>query len=64
MRFIGLYIFIFFICVSCQKETINPYDNPDLLPPLEDTTTYFSDSTNFAAIYKNVFVPHCANSGC
>ena len=64
MRFIGFYIFIFFICVSCQKETINPYDNPDLLPPLEDTTNYFSDSTNFAAIYKNVFVPHCANSGC
>ena len=50
--------------MSCQKETINPYDNPDLLAPLEDTTTYFSDPTNFAALYNNIFVPHCANSGC
>ena len=64
MRFLSCYIFIFSICVSCQKETINPYDHPDLLAPLDDTTTYFSDPTNFAAIYNNIFVPHCANSGC
>ena len=49
---------------SCQKETINPYDNPDLSAPLDDTTSYFSDPENFAAIYNDVFLPHCANSGC
>ncbi len=64
MRVIGLYILFLFFCISCQKETINPYDNPDLLPPLEDSTSYFSDPTNFAALYNNIFVPHCANSGC
>jgi hypothetical protein len=49
---------------SCQKETINPYDNPDLYPPTGDSTAYFSDPTNFAAIYSNIFLPHCSNSGC
>ena len=61
-------ILLFFIILisflSCQKESINPYENPDLYPPTGDSTAYFSDPTNFAAIYSNIFLPHCSNSGC
>tara|TARA_B100001094_G_scaffold160563_1_gene155300 strand:- start:14 stop:991 length:978 start_codon:yes stop_codon:yes gene_type:complete len=57
-----LLIIIFFF--SCQKEKINPYDNPNLYPPELDTTIYFSDPTNFASIYNDIFLPTCANAGC
>ena len=59
-----LFLLIIISLFSCQKEKINPYDNPDLYPPDGDTTVYFSDPTNFASIYNNVFFPTCANSGC
>lgn len=59
-----IFLFIIMLLFSCQKESINPYDNPDLDPPTEDTTSYFSDSTNFASIYNDIFLPYCANSGC
>ena len=59
-----LFLLIIISLFSCQKETINPYDNPDLYPLTGDTTIYFSDPTNFASIYNDVFLPTCANSGC
>ena len=61
---------IFFLTIitimifSCKKESINPYNNNDLKPPIGDTSTYFNDPTNFASIYSNIFLPYCANSGC
>tara|TARA_B100000902_G_scaffold396682_1_gene458376 strand:- start:15013 stop:15984 length:972 start_codon:yes stop_codon:yes gene_type:complete len=58
-----LFIFIV-ILYSCKKESINPYKNPDLYPPLVDTSIYFSDSSNFSSLYNNIFAPYCANSGC
>ena len=61
-------ISIIILCIifgsSCKKESINPYDDPNLYPPLEDTTNYFSNPTNFSSIYNNIFLPYCANSGC
>ena len=59
--FVGLILLSF---LSCQNEKINPYENPDLLPPNQDTIHYFSDPTNFASIYNDVFLPTCANAGC
>lgn len=51
--------------MGCAKDEaiINPYvgsydDNP------LDSASQFSDSTNFASLYNNVFLPYCANSGC
>ncbi len=49
---------------SCKEEVLNPYDNSDLNPPVEDTTNYFNDPTNFSNLYNDVFQPYCANSGC
>ncbi len=59
-----LFLLIIISLFSCQKEKINPYDNPDLQPPTGDTSVYFSNPTNFASIYNDVLLPHCANSGC
>ena len=49
---------------SCKKDKINPYDDPNLNPPQEDTTSYFTNATDFSALYNDVFMPYCANSGC
>ena len=60
-------IYILIICVlsSCIKEdTINPYNDPILDPPIQDTINYFTDSLAFSAIHSRVFAPYCANSGC
>ena len=60
-------IFLFIFCVlmySCKKDKINPYDDPNLNPPQEDTTSYFTNATDFSALYNDVFMPYCANSGC
>jgi len=64
MKRILLLLLIIISFFSCQKEKINPYDNPDLYPPDVDTTVYFSDPTNFASIYNDIFLPTCANAGC
>ncbi|MDC0204269.1 hypothetical protein OAJ65_00575 [Flavobacteriales bacterium] len=53
-----------FILFSCQKDTINPYDDPSLDPPNNTDTNYFINPTSFAALQNNVFRPYCANSGC
>ena len=49
---------------SCKKDPVNPYNNPDLDPPSEDSTDYFSSPTHFSSLYNNIFLPYCANSGC
>ena len=59
-----LYFIILISFFSCRKEKINPYDNPDLLPPIEDSISYFSDPTNFISIYNDIFLTTCANAGC
>jgi len=60
----ALFFIILLSFFSCAKDYINPYDNPDLYPPTGDSTVYFSEPTNFAAIYNDVFLPHCNNAGC
>ena len=57
-------LFCILLLFACQKEYINPYDDVSLDPPIEDTTNYFSDPTNFSSLYNNIFLPYCANSGC
>jgi len=64
MKRILLLLLIILSLFSCQKEKINPYDNPDLLPPIEDSISYFSDPTNFISIYNDIFLTTCANAGC
>jgi len=59
-----LFFIILLSFFSCTKDNINPYDNPDLYPLTGDSTLYFSDPTNFAAIYNDVFLKHCNNAGC
>ena len=51
--------------MGCAKDQaiVNPYDNVNNIEP-GDSTIHFSDSTNFASLYNNVFLPYCANSGC
>ena len=60
-----LVIIIFFVFNACKKEgTINPYDDPNLAPPITNDTNYFPDPTAFAALHNNIFIPTCSNSGC
>lgn len=49
---------------SCKKETINPYDDPNLNPPNTDTLNYFTDPSKFSSLYNDIFLKHCSNSGC
>ena len=60
------YLLLFVVLFSnCKKdETINPYDDPNLDPPTEDSLNYFTDPTAFSALHNNIFSPTCANSGC
>jgi len=60
------YLLLFVVLFSnCKKdETINPYDDPNLDPPIEDSLNYFTDPTAFSALHNNIFSPTCANSGC
>ena len=63
MRIFWSIIFYFFL-FSCQEDTINPYDDPNLDPPNNTDTNYFNNPASFAALQNNVFRPYCANSGC
>ncbi|MCB9235653.1 MAG: hypothetical protein H6581_28665 [Bacteroidia bacterium] len=42
----------------------NPYDNPDLQPPVDTGQTYVPDPASFVGLHNNIFAPTCANSGC
>ncbi len=49
---------------SCKKDSNNPFDDPDNLPP-EDTTGFTNiDPTSLVGLHQNIFKPTCANSGC
>ncbi len=58
--FVILVIFSF----SCQKDMLNPYDDPSLDPPQSNDTNYFNNPSSFAALQNNIFQPYCNNSGC
>ena len=65
MRSNYLLIITLILFFSCKKEeTVNPYDDPNLDPPTEDSVNYFTDPTAFSALHNNIFSPTCANSGC
>ena len=62
---ISLLIIVCIVFSACKKdESINPYNNPNLGPPNNNDTNYFSNPTEFAALHNNIFIPTCANSGC
>jgi hypothetical protein len=47
---------------GCKRESINPYDAIDNEDTPEETIEY--PVGTFPYLYKNVFKPTCANSGC
>ncbi len=49
---------------SCTKDSENPFDNPDNLPPDDTTGIVDADPTSFVGLHQNIFKPTCANSGC
>lgn len=63
MRYLW-FISVSLILCSCEKDRINPYDDPNLDAPNNIDTNYFNNPTSFAALQNNIFRPYCANSGC
>ncbi len=63
MRSITL-LFVITIVLSCQKDTTNPYDDPNLDPPQSNDTNYFNDASSFSSLQHNIFQPYCNNAGC
>ena len=57
-------VFIMILFAACKKETINPYDDTSLNPPISTDTNYFSNANPFASLQNNVFQPYCNNAGC
>ena len=57
-------VFIMILFTACKKETINPYDDTSLNPPISTDTNYFSSANPFASLQNNVFQPYCNNAGC
>ena len=53
---------------SCGEDEppFNPFDDPTLQPPPEDTTDtgIVLDPTSLAGLHQTIFKPVCANSGC
>ncbi len=49
---------------ACHKDTMNPYDDPNINPPLNNDTNYFNDPISFSSLQNNIFQPYCNNSGC
>ncbi|MCB9186020.1 MAG: hypothetical protein H6601_04665 [Flavobacteriales bacterium] len=59
------YLFVLAVVVSsCTKDSKNPFDNPDNLPPEDTTNITDVDPTSFVGLHQNIFKPKCANSGC
>ena len=63
MRVFLLFILVIFL-FSCQKDALNPYDDPSLDPPQSNDTNYFNNPSSFASLQNNIFQPYCNNSGC
>lgn len=55
---------LIFSLPSCTKDSKNPFDNPDNLPPKDTTQIEDIDPTSFVGLHQNIFKPTCANSGC
>ena len=51
MRVFLLFILVIFL-FSCQKDALNPYDDPSLDPPQSNDTNYFN-KCKFMSIYVN-----------
>ena len=50
---------------SCSKEDPpNPFDNPGGDDPNDTASLVQLDPNSIEGIYKNIFLPTCANSGC
>jgi hypothetical protein len=54
----------FLTFVSCEENTENPFDNPDLDPPIDEFVPENIPLDNFAGLYNHIFKPTCSNSGC
>lgn len=53
------------VITSCKKDKeVNPFDDPSLVAPTPTSSNYNPDPNSFEYLYKNVFKPTCANSGC
>ncbi len=64
-KFIVILLSLFVLIQSCKKDSaVNPYDDPALKAPNKTVTDPSYDPNGFTYIYKNVFKPTCANSGC
>lgn len=49
---------------SCTKDSENPFDDPNNLPPEDTTIVAEVDPKSFVGLHQNIFEPTCANSGC
>ena len=61
MRMLLLFILVVFF-FSCQKDMLNPYNDPSLDPPESNDTNYFNSPNSFATLQNNIFQPYCNNS--
>lgn len=60
-------IMLFNACSKDEPAPDNPFNDPNLQPPPEDTITIDTitiDPTSLAGLHANIFRPTCANSGC
>lgn len=49
---------------ACSEDGGNPFDNPDLQPPIDTTLIPDADPQSFVGLHQRIFGPQCANSGC
>lgn len=52
------------LCSACSGDSGNPFDNPDLQPPIDTTLIPDADPQSFVGLHQKIFKPTCANSGC
>ena len=58
-----LVIILFFVFLSCEQDD-NPFNNPDLLPPVDTINNTVIDEESFIGLHTMIFSPTCSNSGC
>jgi hypothetical protein len=49
---------------ACDDSGDNPFDNPDLQPPIDTTLIPDADPQSLVGLHQRIFGPQCANSGC
>ncbi|NNC96049.1 MAG: hypothetical protein HKN92_10840 [Chitinophagales bacterium] len=57
-----LFILIALMMLSCETDPPNPFDVYNQIPV--DTNQIDVSATSIEGLYKNIFKPTCANSGC